>query len=95
MKGADLENFFNTTFLGYRKYTVMLLVIIIAVVFRIENLIDGGQFDDLLKNTVLAFFGGNAAEHFTMAARSYFQKTTTAQPRPDNPDAPQGGTPHV
>jgi len=57
-------------FLGYRKLTVMLCLFVVAVLFRVEGLIDGGQFVDLLKGTVLGYFGGNAVEHFSAVTSS-------------------------
>jgi hypothetical protein len=75
------------TLAGYRKFVVMLLVITIAVSFRLQDLIDGAQTVDLLKNITLAFIGGNAAEHLTNTAKEYLKTKT---PKADNPDA--GGT---
>jgi hypothetical protein len=66
----------------------MLIIITIAVCFRFDNLIDGAQVVDLLKNITLAFIGGNAAEHITNTAREFIQAKAT--PKADNPDA--GGT---
>jgi hypothetical protein len=50
-----------------------LLLFLVGIIFRIKVLIDGGQFVDLMKNVALAFFAANGIEHFTEAAKGYFQ----------------------
>lgn len=47
---------------GFRKFIVMMLLIIIGVVFRIENLISGSDFVNLLTSTTVAFMSANAIE---------------------------------
>jgi hypothetical protein len=66
---------------GFRKFIAFLLLFVIAIIFRVKSLIDGGQFVDLMKNVALAFFAANGIEHFTEAAKGYFQsKTSPAAP---------------
>jgi len=48
---------------GFRKFIVMLLLIAVAIVFRIENLISGTDFVTLLQGTGVAFMASNAVEH--------------------------------
>ena len=55
----DTLSFLN----GFRKFTIMLIIIIIAVLFRIFTMISGAELVDLIKVTGVAFFGTNAAEH--------------------------------
>jgi predicted Co/Zn/Cd cation transporter (cation efflux family) len=57
--------------LGLRKLMVMLLLFTLGVIFRLHNLIDGGQLVDLLKNTALGFFAANGCEHFSTAIKDY------------------------
>jgi hypothetical protein len=68
--GAKVAEFLNV-FFGFRKTIVMLLLVLIGIVFRLENFINGSEFVDLLKNTVIAFFASNSIEHFTSMAKSY------------------------
>lgn len=76
-------------FLGYRKFIVMLILLTIGITFRIENLIDGAQMVDLLKEVAIVFVGGNAAEHAANVAKSWItvKHKAEAATRPDNPDA--------
>ena len=48
---------------GLRKWSIMILLVTIAVVFRIKNLLSGVEMVDLLKATTIAFFSSNAIEH--------------------------------
>jgi|TARA_R110000851_G_scaffold293070_6_gene447642 hypothetical protein len=48
---------------GFRKVTVMLLLIGIGVSFRLADLINGAEFVELLKVTGAAFFASNVGEH--------------------------------
>jgi hypothetical protein len=56
---------------GFRKFLLMLLVFLVAVVFRVANLINGSEMVDLLKSTTLAFMGANGVEHVVAAAKDY------------------------
>jgi hypothetical protein len=57
---------------GFRKFIAFMLLFITSIVFRLDQLIDGGQWVDLMKNVALAFFAANGIEHFTEAAKGYF-----------------------
>jgi hypothetical protein len=65
-----LAELINVIF-GFRKFLLMLLVFVIAVAFRIGNLINGSEMVDLLKSTTLAFMGANGVEHIVTAAKDY------------------------
>jgi len=58
---------------GFRKWTVMILVLLVAVVFRIVDYVDGAQFVDLLKGTVIAFFTANVGEHVVNVIKEKFK----------------------
>ena len=73
---------------GFRKFIAFLLLFVIAIIFRIQSLIDGGQFVDLMKNVALAFFAANGIEHFTEAAKGYFQSKIAGATAPS--DEPKG-----
>jgi len=48
---------------GLRKWSIMIFLVLIAIVFRINNLLSGVEMVDLLKATTIAFFSSNAIEH--------------------------------
>lgn len=58
---------------GFRKLFLMLALFAVAVIFRIENQISGGEFVDLMKATTLGFFTANGWEHLQLTARSYIE----------------------
>jgi len=47
---------------GIRKFSVMILIIIIAISFRLTDLISGAEMVELLKVTGAAFMAGNMVE---------------------------------
>lgn len=52
---------------GFRKFSVMVLLMLIGVGFRISGHISGQEFVELLRYTVVAFMGTNALEHMSNA----------------------------
>lgn len=58
------------TIQGLRKWSIMFLLVVVAVIFRITDLLTGLEFVALLKSTAIAFFGSNAVEH----AKNVFTK---------------------
>jgi hypothetical protein len=48
---------------GFRKFTIMMLLIVVGIMFRIVGYVDGAEFVDLLKGTAIAFFTANVGEH--------------------------------
>lgn len=59
---------------GFRKWTIMLLIFIIAVTFRVKNLISGAEFVSMLNVCGGAFFGANSAEHLSDSFQSWLDK---------------------
>lgn len=55
---------------GLRKWSIMVLVITIGVVFRVLELLNGIEFVALIKGVAVAFMASNAIEH----AKSFFSK---------------------
>ena len=62
--GQYLVDFLNV-FQGVRKSVVMLAIIAITAIFRAKGLVSGDNFENLLKATVIAYFGSNSIEHYT------------------------------
>lgn len=59
-----LKTFLNSL-IGFRKLLVMLIIIMVGVIFRVEDMINGKELVDLMKGTGVAFFTGNLVEHIT------------------------------
>ena len=60
--------------MGYRKFSVMLVIIVIAVSFRLSDLIDGNGLVELLKVTGAAFFASNVGEHIVNVIKQKMEK---------------------
>lgn len=54
-------------FTGMRKFIIMILLVIVGIVFRILDYINGVEFVDLLEGTAIAYFAANGGEHITKA----------------------------
>lgn len=65
-----IADFINVIF-GFRKMLVLIMLYIVGVVFRIQNLINGAELVDLFKTTTIAFIGANSIEHVVGAAKYY------------------------
>lgn len=48
---------------GLRKWTVMMVIIIVGIIFRVTSLITGLEFVGLIKGVAVAFMASNAVEH--------------------------------
>lgn len=62
---------FIVTIQGLRKFIVMVLLMILGIVFRMHNLLSGGEMVDLLKNTVVAFMAANSVERIGETIKHY------------------------
>lgn len=56
---------------GFRKFLLMLLLYIVGIVFRLNNLVTGAEMVDLFKTTTIAFMGANGVEHLVTAVKDY------------------------
>ena len=56
-------------FLGFRKVTIMLILVVVSICFLISGHITGGNFTELLKVTGAAFFASNVGEHLINAVK--------------------------
>jgi hypothetical protein len=48
---------------GLRKWSIMFLLIAIAVLFKLTDELNGVEFVSLLKGSAIAFFGANSIEY--------------------------------
>jgi len=56
---------------GKRKFAIMSTVIVVSVVFRLQNLIDGHDFALIIKDVSIAFMGANLVKHILNTANDY------------------------
>jgi hypothetical protein len=61
---------------GFRKFIVMLLLIVVGIVFRLENLISGTDFVTLLQGTAIAFMASNAVENIGSTVKAWIANKT-------------------
>ena len=67
-----LADFIDTIF-GFRKFIIMVGLFAVGIVFRMKGLVNGQEFVDLMKATVIGFFSANSVEHFSIMAKSFIQ----------------------
>jgi hypothetical protein len=60
--------------LGFRKVTVMFLILTSAVAFLISGHLSGSNFTELLKVTGAAFFASNVGEHLIKAVKDNIKR---------------------
>lgn len=66
-----LAELINVLF-GFRKFLILLIVYLIAVVFRVHNLINGDELVRLMEPTTIAFIGANGVEHIVGAVKDHY-----------------------
>lgn len=59
--------------IGFRKFIIMILFLIVMITFRVLEYIDGSQFADNLQVAVVAFFGTNIGEHIINVGKDYIK----------------------
>lgn len=48
---------------GLRKWSIMVILIVISIALRVSGLLSGVEMVSLLKDTTIAFMASNAIEH--------------------------------
>jgi len=66
---------FNLIF-GFRKTLAWFSLLLIAIIFRVKDLIDGKQFVELMTSTFAGFITGNLAEHAISFGKDYMASKT-------------------
>ena len=56
-----------STIKGLRKWSIMFLLVVVGIIFRVTDLLSGVEFVALLKGSAIAFFSSNAVEHIKTA----------------------------
>lgn len=59
---------------GFRKLTVILLLLIVGITFRLVDLLSGKEFVELLSGTTIAYMTFNGMEHLTGAIKDWLKK---------------------
>ena len=69
---------FLNIFTGLRKSIVMLLLMTISTVLVVKGYIGGSSFADIMKSTVIAYFGANGIEHFSSMVQAHLQSKSAS-----------------
>lgn len=67
---TDFIQFIN----GFRKWSIMMILIIIGVSFRITGYLTGTEMVDLLRFTGVAFMSANSVEHIGKAVLEWIKQ---------------------
>lgn len=59
---------------GSRKFLIMIIILCCAIIFRVQDFINGAEFSDLMKGCVVAFFASNIGEHIVKTIRERIKK---------------------
>lgn len=68
--------------MGFRKFLAWFSLFIVGIVFRIDNMISGEQFVDLVKATFAGLVAGNMTEHLVSFGKDYMASKTSKTPDP-------------
>ena len=72
---------------GFRKFLLMLAILVVGVAFRIKGLVNGTEMVDLLKATTISFFAANGLEHLAGVAKDFVAAKVSGQAQPVNQEA--------
>jgi len=56
-------NKFISIIKGLRKWSIMMIIIVVGIVFLVNGLLSGIEFVALIKGVAIAFMSSNAIEH--------------------------------
>lgn len=59
---------------GFRKFSIMMILVLVGVSFRLSGHLTGQEMVDLLRYTAVAFMAGNGLEHMTKAVVEWVKK---------------------
>ncbi len=66
-RAKNIISFLN----GFRKFIIMLVLVLVGIVFRVTDFISGAEMVDLLKHTAVAFMAANGVEHMMKATQEW------------------------
>lgn len=64
---------------GFRKFSFMILLLTVAIIFRVLEYINGAEFVDLMKGTTIGFLATNGIEHTTKVIREWLAKKVRSE----------------
>lgn len=65
-----LSEFLETTY-DFRQYIVFIMVLLISVPLLLKHFINGGQFEDLIKNVAVALYAIHGIQHLTDLGKNW------------------------
>ena len=77
-----IVDFFGV-FIGFRKFSIMLIIFVVSVLLLLFKILDGAEWVDLLKPIAVAYFATNSIEHFTTMAKAWIQNAKTTLEKDD------------
>lgn len=86
---------------GFRKFIAWFGLFLVGIIFRVNNLIDGPAFVDLMKSTFMGFVAANGVEHImttvkgVMDSRNASTSAAVADGSDDGKDDEKEVTPAV
>lgn len=83
-KVIDFLNIFS----ALNKSIVMFLLLAISIIFRVKGYLNGDNFVELIKSTVISYYGVTGLVHFTSMIKDHLASKTTAAIVGDSSDVP-------
>lgn len=74
-----LAELINIVF-GFRKFLLMLLLYVVGIIFRLNDLVSGAEMVDLFKTTTIAFMSANGVEHLMTTVKDYMSNGKPSAP---------------
>lgn len=59
--------------IGFRKFLIMLIFLVVMIIFRVLGYINGAEFAQNLQLAVVAFFGTNIGEHLLNLGKKWVE----------------------
>lgn len=63
---------------GFRKFIAWFGLFVVGIIFRVQNLISGEAFVDLMKSTFMGFVAANGVEHIMTTVKGVMDSRTAA-----------------
>jgi hypothetical protein len=64
---------------GFRKFIAWFGLFLVGIIFRVQGLIDGPAFVDLMKSTFMGFVAANGVEHIMTTVQGVMNSKNAAQ----------------
>lgn len=82
---------FLVTIQGFRKFIICFMVLIVSIIFRVKNLVNGSEWAGITQNVSIGFFGTNSAESLFSIVKEHLALrraagSLTTPPKDPSPD---------